>query len=90
MVLNVIFNYISVIIVGSVLLVEETRIPRENHKPVASHRQYLSHNVISLCNYHYVSIMYINKIKLPYDNDHKGFQHVNNKDTKREVMDHSI
>jgi len=31
----------------SVLLVEETRIPGENHRPVASHRQTLSHNVVS-------------------------------------------
>jgi hypothetical protein len=31
----------------SVLLVEETGVPRENHRPVASHWQTLSHNVIS-------------------------------------------
>ncbi len=31
----------------SVLLVEETGVPRENHRPVASHRQTLSHNVVS-------------------------------------------
>jgi hypothetical protein len=29
------------------LLVEETRVPGENHQPVASHWQTLSHNVIS-------------------------------------------
>ena len=28
------------------LLVEETRVPRENHQPVTSHRQTLSHNVV--------------------------------------------
>jgi hypothetical protein len=28
-----------------VLLVEETRVPRKNHRPVASHWQTLSHNV---------------------------------------------
>jgi hypothetical protein len=31
----------------SVLLVEETRVPGENHQPVASHWQTLSHNVVS-------------------------------------------
>ena len=31
----------------SVLLVEETGVPRENHQPVASHWQTLSHNVVS-------------------------------------------
>jgi len=41
MVLNVTFNSISVI------LVEETRVPRENHRPVASHWQTLSHKVVS-------------------------------------------
>ena len=37
MVLNATFNNISVISCRSVLLVEETRVPRENHRPVASH-----------------------------------------------------
>ena len=37
MVLNSTFNNISVISWRSVLLVEETGIPRENHRPVASH-----------------------------------------------------
>ena len=31
------FNNISVILGQSVLLVEETGVPRENHQPVASH-----------------------------------------------------
>ena len=31
----------------SVLLVEETRVPRKNLHPVTSHRQTLSHNVVS-------------------------------------------
>jgi hypothetical protein len=30
----------------SVLLMEETRIPTENHRPVASHWQNLSHNIV--------------------------------------------
>ena len=36
MVFNATFNNISVISWWSVLLVEETRLPRENHRPVAS------------------------------------------------------
>jgi hypothetical protein len=31
----------------SVLLVEETGVPEENHRPAASHRQTLPHNVVS-------------------------------------------
>ena len=31
----------------SVLLVAETRVPRENHRPAASHWQTLSHYVVS-------------------------------------------
>jgi len=37
MVLNATFNNISVILWRSVLLVEETEVPGENHRPVASH-----------------------------------------------------
>jgi hypothetical protein len=33
--------------VCQVLLEEETGVPRENHRPVASHWQALSHNVVS-------------------------------------------
>ena len=40
-------NNISVISWRSVILVEETRVPGENHWPVASHWQTLSHNVVS-------------------------------------------
>ena len=47
MVFNSTFNNISVISWRPVLLVEETGVPRENHQPVASHSQTLSHNVIS-------------------------------------------
>ena len=46
MVFKVTYNNISVILWQSVLLVEETGIPRENHQPVASHWQTLSHNVV--------------------------------------------
>ena len=46
-VLNATFNNISVISWRSVLLVEETRVSGENSRPVASHRQTLSNNVVS-------------------------------------------
>jgi hypothetical protein len=48
MVLNVTFNNISVISWRSILLVDETEVPRENHRLVASHWQTLSHNVVHL------------------------------------------
>jgi hypothetical protein len=47
MVFNAIFNNISVISWRSVLLVEETAIPGENHQPVAGHWQTSSHNFVS-------------------------------------------
>jgi len=40
------FNNISVISWWSVLLVEQTRVPGENHRPATSHLQTLSHNVV--------------------------------------------
>jgi hypothetical protein len=46
MVLNATFNNISVILCWSAILVEEARVPGENHRPVASHWQTLSHNVV--------------------------------------------
>jgi hypothetical protein len=48
LVFNSISNNISVISWRSVLLVEETGGPRESHRPVASHWQTLSHNVVHL------------------------------------------
>ena len=45
MVFNATFNNISAISWWSVILVEETGVPRENHRPAASHWQTLSHNV---------------------------------------------
>ena len=47
MVFIAIFNNISVISWRSVLLVEETEVPGENPRPVASYCQTLSHNVVS-------------------------------------------
>ena len=52
MVFNTTFNNITVISWQSVLLVEETGVPGENHRPVASHRQTLSHNVVSSTPHH--------------------------------------
>ena len=43
-VFNATFNNISVISWRSVLLVEETRVPEENHRPVTSHCHTLSLN----------------------------------------------
>jgi hypothetical protein len=48
MVFNATFNNISVISWRWVLLFEETGCPGENHRPVASHWQTLSHNVVHL------------------------------------------
>ena len=44
---NATFNNILVRSVRSVLLVEETVVPGENHWPAVSHWQTLSHNVVS-------------------------------------------
>jgi hypothetical protein len=48
-------NYISVMLWQSVLLVEETRGPRENHRPVASHR-HLGLTVIS-CSFTSITVV---------------------------------
>jgi hypothetical protein len=47
MVFNAAFNNISVISWRSVLLVEESGVPGENHRPVTSHWQTLSHTITS-------------------------------------------
>jgi hypothetical protein len=54
-VFNATFNNISVISWWSILLVEETRIPGENHRPVASNSQTLSYKNVHYCMYKYVS-----------------------------------
>ena len=48
MMFNATFNNITVISWWSVLLVEETGVPVENHRPVVSHWQTLSHNGVHL------------------------------------------
>ena len=45
-VFNATFNNITAILWWSVLLVEETGVPRENHWSATSHRQTLSNNVV--------------------------------------------
>ena len=47
MVFNATFNNISVKSWLSVLLVEKTGVPGEDHRPTASYSQTLSHNVVS-------------------------------------------
>ena len=47
MMINATFNNISVISWPSVLLVDETGVPGENHKPAAGHLQSVLYNVIS-------------------------------------------
>jgi hypothetical protein len=49
---NTTFNNISVISWQSVLLLEETRVPGENHRPLASYLHSLSHNVVSSTHRH--------------------------------------
>ena len=46
MVCNATFNNISVILRLSVVIVDENGVPGENHQPVASHWQTLSHNAV--------------------------------------------
>jgi hypothetical protein len=48
MVFNATFNNISAISWRSVLLMEESGVLGESHRPVASHLQTLSHNVVHL------------------------------------------
>ena len=45
-VFNATFNNISVISWQSVLLVEETKVPRENHRTVASSKTYITNKLI--------------------------------------------
>ena len=54
MVFNTTLSNSSVLSWRSVLMVEETRVPRENHRQVASHAhgQILSHNVVSSTDRH--------------------------------------
>jgi hypothetical protein len=68
------FNNISVIKWWSVLLVEETGVPRENNWPVASYWQILLHNVVSSTPRHERNS--ISNLLLPYDHDHDDPVHI--------------
>jgi len=48
MTLNATFSNMSAILWRSVLLMEETGVSGENHKPITSHWQSFSHNVESI------------------------------------------
>ena len=65
MVFNATFNNIFAISWRSVLLLEETGVPGEYHRPAASHRQTLSDNVASRM-LKYASLT--NKCREPIDN----------------------
>jgi hypothetical protein len=52
MVLNDTVNTISFLSWRSIVLVEETGVPGENHRSVASHAYTLSHNVVSYITIH--------------------------------------
>jgi len=56
MVFNDTFSNISAISWRSVLLVEQTGVPAENHRPTTSHWQTLSHNVVSSTLHHERSV----------------------------------
>jgi hypothetical protein len=71
-VFNATFNNISVISWQSVLLVEETGGPGEKHRPVASHCQTLSHNVVSSTERFsdvYYNIIWITKKQHNFNNE---------------------
>jgi hypothetical protein len=72
MVFNATFNTISVLSWWSVVLVEETGVLRENHRPVASHWQTLSPG-FELTTSGGVGTNYIgSSSQLAYDHDHDG------------------
>ena len=79
MVLNATFNNISVISWGSALLVEETRVPRENHLPAASHWVHLAWAGYLSCSAYFtlqedknkntcLDLYLLISIQFPYDN----------------------
>jgi hypothetical protein len=70
MVFNITFNNISVISWQSVLLVEETGVPGENHRPAASHWQTLLHNIASSNSQQSLQLKkYISKIVFTFIDD---------------------
>ena len=63
MVFNVTFNNILIISWQSVLLVGETRVCGENLRPVASHWQTWSHNVVSSTSHLVSSISHLSRVQ---------------------------
>ena len=61
MVFNAPFNHISVLSCQSELLAEETGVPGKNHWHVTSHKQNLSHNVVSSFKSKWFCMKYIGK-----------------------------
>jgi hypothetical protein len=79
MMFNATFNNISAILLWSVLLVEETGGPGENHRPVASHWQTLSLKccILAWAGFELTTLMMIDcigsyKSYYHYDHDHDG------------------
>jgi hypothetical protein len=69
---NTTFNNISVLSRQSVLLVEETGVSGENHWPIASHRQSLSHNVVLTPLAFLMGILKIFACLSPYEDPIRG------------------
>jgi hypothetical protein len=89
MVFNATFNNILDISWRSVLLVEETGVPGENHRPAASHWQTLSHNVVLSTPRHERDSNYICKILLIFIvNTNRTFAKSNHKIVKTDKIDY--
>jgi hypothetical protein len=97
MVFNATFNNIAAILWRSVLLVEETWGLGENHRPVGSHWQILSHNVVSSTPRHVQAYFYLlNKLRIygttiityveeEFEDTKKGFELTTLSSTPRHV-----
>jgi hypothetical protein len=90
MVFNATFNNILDISWRSVLLVEQTGVHRENHRPAASHWQTLSHNVVLSTPRHERDSNSICKILLIFIvNTNRTFAKSNHKIVKTDKIDTS-
>jgi len=79
MVFNANFNNISAILWRSVLLVEETGVPKENHQPTANHWQNFNYRMLLRVQLAWARFEFITFsgdthcllcIQLPYDHDY--------------------
>ena len=69
-VLNATFNNISDIAWRSLSLLKETRVPRENHRPVASNWQTWSHNVYRVhLDWALIAKVVVNPTTVDHDHD---------------------